>query len=185
MNYHLLGTYALGKVLPKGVNIVESSMILEAGTRWLFWLALGHTDHVLMSGGNTPDYIEAFKEMNLTPRLFAGKEVYAFSAGVSVLTAHSFNFDHCRPVDGLGFINVTSIVHYDSSKEWAAEYLAWRYKLSVIKVGDSDHYVVNDKGLVLSYEVVPLPTYQPYTGEIGLASNTDGQEDETDKQIDS
>lgn len=148
MKFHLLGTGALSRVEMPMMTLYDS-MLLTSNAPF-FYAALDNAKALLLLGGGSPEHIAAYKKWGrIDLSDLRNKEVYAFSAGISVLTAHSFNFDHYTVVDGLGLIQACSVVHYNPLKWWAAEYLQLKYGLPVLTIADDEMVVVDEKGNVL------------------------------------
>ncbi len=154
-------------------KIVHVGIALELDG-WCFNVLLPHADSVYFPGGDSPTLIDKLRAVGLARKDLEGKVIVAMSAGVSALTAHSMNFDHFCPIDGLGIIQVSSVVHYTDAKKWAAEYLELKYPgLSVLGIADSHKTIleVNDKGAIVSmrYEEIPiLPATIQVAGKVDL-----------------
>mgnify|MGYP001608145618 CR=1 FL=1 len=142
-------------------NLLDMSFVLDSDSHWYTRYLLPKADALYFPPGDSPALIEGLKAIKLTAKDVEGKLVLAYSAGVSALTTHSFNFDHIHLVDGLGIIPFCSIVHYTPAKDWAADYLCLKFGLDVLKVDDSHKCILRmENGRVMRQEWIELPKPQ-------------------------
>lgn len=97
-------------------------------------------DSIYFGPGDTIRAMEVLKQFDVEQikKILKNKIVIGSSAGVSILTAHSANFDHMIFMDGMGVLPYSSIVHYDDYKSPVIDQLITRYGLPVLCIRDGD-----------------------------------------------
>jgi hypothetical protein len=77
-----------------------------------FKISLSYHSAVMLHGGDSLKLIKALYQIDFA-RWAEGKEIWAYSAGISALTYMSYNQDTDVIIHGLGLLNFKSIVHYN------------------------------------------------------------------------
>ncbi len=108
--------------IPENLN-VEFSI----ADPYIFLEQIGEADIIYINGGFTPLLLKALASYSLSPKawreVFEDKIVVGSSAGVSALTLFSINVDSEVPQEGLGVLEIATLVHYKSASYVTGENL--------------------------------------------------------------
>ncbi|CAN5127020.1 hypothetical protein BH11PAT4_BH11PAT4_0950 [soil metagenome] len=122
---------------------------------YTFLEQVAEADIVYLCGGFTPLLLKALSVYNLSPQqwrdAFGEKVVVGTSAGTSALTTFSVNVDTETPQEGLGILDLATLVHYGSTSYLSAENVQvdWPTIEAAFTKGCEEHGITEEKQLLI------------------------------------